>query len=148
MSGPSVTAISFSDVEEIRTSLALLSERAAPYLPSELDARVCRVVERMLDALPLAEQAPPGDPYARDLLLFSVDYLPRTVETFFAFPPSARLEAKGRAGLSPAEELSAQIGVFEQGLDSIVDGLSASRLSELSANGRFLRDRVIRDERS
>ncbi len=74
------------------------------------------------------------------------DYLPTTVDTFLALPPSFAATHRNRHGRSPEEEFLQQMELLADGAIETATAIYAGDAQLLTNQGRFLHNRFARSE--
>jgi len=115
---------------------------AAPdRLPLDVQVKVEQIRRKVEVLLKHAERFPFGSTELHVVRATRDDYLPRTLDAYFALPPNARETARVANGKTALEELRAQLQLLDSKLDEIAEDLERQNLDRLLANRRFLEER-------
>lgn len=110
-------------------------------LSSEAQACVDRVLALLDEARTLgADRLPGDDAYA--LRTMRERYLPETLDAYEAIPPALRATPDPVSGRTPDDQLLEQLAILERSAAQRLLRLAEHGRTQLSANGRFLVDRL------
>jgi hypothetical protein len=132
------------DAEEVRRSLDDVKVRTRGRVPVSVEVRVRRITTTIRDALPYVDALPPGDRARFSLARTATDYLPATLDAYFALPRRYAEQDIVVDGKTAAALLCDQLDVLVAQLDDVVDSMHRADADRLLANGRFLCDRFGR----
>lgn len=110
-------------------------------LPAEGQACVDRILALLDEAQALGlDRAPGEDAYA--LRMTREQYLPETLDAYARIPPALRAAPDSASGRTPDDQLLEQLAILERATAQRLARVAEHARTTLSANGRFLIDRL------
>jgi hypothetical protein len=129
------------DPRQIRQSLDRAYQMTHGRLPADAQSKVAEIRREILELLPHAAQFPPGSADLYVLRRMALDYLPTTIESYLALPPSYATGRVVKEGKTPLEVMREQLDLLDARMDEITDAVHQRDSDRLLANGIFLEDR-------
>jgi hypothetical protein len=115
-----------------------------PELPIDVQVKVEQIRRKAEVLLSYADRFPP---LSKDLFIVretASEYLPRTVNAYLALPTQTATSPVAGDGMTPQQELKAQLDLLDAKLDEIALDLQRQDVDRLLANRRFLEERFGR----
>jgi hypothetical protein len=140
---PKVAKSTF-DAGQVRRSLDHAYQMTHGRLPADAQSKVARIRQEILELLPHAAQFPPGSPDLYVLQRMALDYLPTTIETYLALPPSYATGRVVQEGKTPLQVMNDQLEILDAKMEEIADAVHQRDSDRLLANGIFLEERFGR----
>lgn len=132
------------DPQQIRRSLDRAYQMTHGRLPVDAQSRVAKIRAEVLELLPHAAEFPPGSPDLYVLRRMAVDYLPTTIESYLALPPSYATERVVQEGKTPLQIMNEQLELLDAKMGEIAEAVHRRDSDRLLANGIFLEERFGR----
>jgi hypothetical protein len=115
-------------------------------LPLDVQVKVEQIRRKVEVLLRHVERFPFASEQLYVVRATAKDYLPRTLDAYFALPPEARETARVADGKTALEELRQQLALLDSKLDEIAEDIERRNLDRLLANRVFLEARFGRSE--
>ena len=147
LAGPRRRRVAMEDAFDprlIRQQLDRAYQMTHGRLPVDAQSKVAEIRMEILALLPQAEKFPPGSPDLYVLRRMAADYLPTTIESYLALPPSYAAERVIADGKTPLQIMHEQLDLLDARMDEITEAVHRRDSDRLLANGLFLEERFGR----
>ncbi len=137
---PKVAKSTF-DPQEVRRAVDRAYQMTHGRLPADLQSRVARIRQEILELLPHAAEFPVGSPDLYVLQRTAVNYLPTTIETYLSLPAGYATQRPIQGSKTSLDVLREQLEMLDEKMDEIAEAVHERDSDRLLANGIFLDER-------